>query len=193
MDQDFLNWQETIHMLPLSDGVCTGKGRGWWRLADLACPDKNIVWWALLSVFRAWDGHSSTPVRPPWQWLALSSSFPGPLSRWPASWKCQRWVAVLSHIIALWPLLSSVLFISRKSILPKLFGCLIFLCDICAWRRIDLPAPVYFGQSRSDVTGDATSFEVLVLAWPSFDLFNQDESVFCCNVKHTHTTHNTEE
>lgn len=119
MNQDFLNWQETIHMLPLSDGVCTGKGRGWWRLADLACPDKNIVWWALLSVFRAWDGHSSTPVRPPWQWLALSSSFPGPLSRWPASWKCQRWVAVLPHIIALWPLLSSVLFISRKSILPK--------------------------------------------------------------------------
>lgn len=89
MNQDFLNWQEAIHMLPLTDGVCTGKGRGWWRLVDLACPDKNIVWWALLSVFRAWDGHSSTPVRPPWQWLALSSSFPGPLCRWPACWRCQ--------------------------------------------------------------------------------------------------------
>lgn len=90
MNQDFLNWQEAIHMLPLSDGVCTGKGRGRWRLVDLACPDKNIVWWALLSVFRACDGHSSTPVRPPWQWLALSSSFPGPLCRWPACWRCQH-------------------------------------------------------------------------------------------------------
>lgn len=70
--------------------VWTGKGRGWWRLVDLACPDKNIVRRALLTVFRGWDSHSSTPVRPPWQWLALFFSFPGPLCRWPACWRCQH-------------------------------------------------------------------------------------------------------
>lgn len=66
------------------------KGRGRWRLVDLACPDKNIVRRALLTVFRGWDSHSSTPARPPWQWLALFFSFPGPLCRWPACWRCQR-------------------------------------------------------------------------------------------------------
>lgn len=143
MNQDFLNWQEAIHMLPLTDGVCTGKGRGWWRLVDLACPDKNIVWWALLSVFRAWDGHSSTPVRPPWQWLALSSSFPGPLCRWPACWRCQ-WKSGCSpsHNHSLASALICPLYFHKKNSWKICIGVFMFLHYISGLSRTDLPAPV---------------------------------------------------
>lgn len=166
MNQDFLNWQEAVHIL---HWVCTGKRRGWWRLVDLACQDKNIVRQALLTVFRGWGGHSSTPVRPPWQWLALFFSFPGPLCRWPACWRCQhksgcsprhnrsglcsRWSSFIPH---------------KEYSRQNLYGCFISLHDGWGLSKTGLPAPVRWWMSlwcwwrKSGV-----SFELLTSAWPT--------------------------
>lgn len=170
MNQDFLNWQEAIHML---HWVCTGKGRGWWRLVDLACPDKNIVRRALLTVFRGWDGHSSTPVRPPWQWLALFFSFPGPLCRWPARWRCQRKSGCsLRHNRSLASAHVGPLLFPIKSILGNI--CMAVLCpSTMAWIIKD-------GLASSSVRPwmslwcwwrkSAVSFELLASTPPTFDL-----------------------
>lgn len=170
MNQDFLNWQEAIHML---HWVCTGKGRGRWRLVDLACPDKNIVRRALLTVFRGWDGHSSTPVRPPWQWLALFFSFPGPLCRWPACWRCQRKSGCsLRHNHSLASAHVGPLLFPIKSILGNICMAVLYPPgDGSGLSKTGLPANVrrwmslWYWWRKSGV-----SFELLTSAWPTFDL-----------------------
>lgn len=172
MNQDFLNWQEAIHMLPLSDGVCTGKGRGGWRLVDLACPDKNIVWWALLTVFRAWDGHSSTPVRPPWQWLPLLFSFPGPLCRWPAYWRCQHKSGCSpAHNHSLASALVGPLISIKKVFWENLYGCFMFLHYSPGLSRKGLPESMYWWIFLWYWWRNCgVSFELLIYSWPTFDL-----------------------
>lgn len=172
MNQDFLNWQEAIHMSPLSDRVCTGKGRGRRRLVDLARRDKNIVWWAPLSVFRGSDGHSSPPVRPPWQWLALSCSLPGLLCRWPARWRCQHKSGCsLSHNHSL--LASALIF-------PLYF-------HFWSLHYSSVLSGTNLAVNLTPVHKCSVSLDFFILAGPTFDLFYLIESVLCCNMgENTH-------